>query len=156
MWVKQIGCLPQQEPHGADVSAVALSMTQCSLRVRKSLLSKSFSFCKYCFLCCRLLKPGGQLCLVGLTYGDSIVSKIASCKPLPVVHGSTRLRQCCEVASCRSCKHYHKSMSVHVCAACCGLGYSPARKDCAPSLHNCQQFKKAAGGGWGEAGGVCL
>lgn len=35
---------------------------------------------------CRLVRPGGQLCLVGLTNGDTPLSKLASGKPFYSCH----------------------------------------------------------------------
>lgn len=35
---------------------------------------------------CRLVRPGGQICLVGLTNGDTPLSKLASGKPLDSCH----------------------------------------------------------------------
>jgi len=53
---------------------------------------------------CRLVRPGGQMCLVGLTYGDTPMSKLASGKPLHSCHVydvQPPFEEVCTVVACK-------------------------------------------------------
>ena len=66
---------------------------------------------------CRLLRPGGQLCLVGLTYGDSAMSKLATGTPAVDYHR----RLLCVMHDCFSNSWLFKQKCRIACRSSCYL-----------------------------------